>query len=221
MVLKMLVAAYAYWPTPRAPSSPSSSSSPRTASHKAGPPRERDLHGSRRPHRRIHPARAHTFGGPRAKGAPSVPTAPPRRLDALVCAHEYAGAGGLGLFASGQRELEQRERDEASLASFLLITLFLPSLLTAPVERDIRIVDVVNRWCAAAARFWVDATFEFSSARSDSNTLSTDFQRILDARPGPSTPILAPLDSDDKILGPAHALFLLFLLKSFSTALTY
>ncbi|KAF7367618.1 hypothetical protein MSAN_00825300 [Mycena sanguinolenta] len=150
--------------------------------------------------------------------APSLPTAQAPRLDALVCAHEYAAVGGLGLFASGQRELEQQARDDASLATFLLITLLLPSLLTAPVERDIRIVNVVNRWYAAAApRFWVDGTYEFSSLPSSSSGSATSttkpttkptllaeatralrtvlftrhLQRILDALP--STPIPDPL----------------------------
>ncbi|KAJ6459578.1 hypothetical protein C8R45DRAFT_843215 [Mycena sanguinolenta] len=133
--------------------------------------------------------------------APSVPTAPPRRLDALVCAHEYAGVGALRGFASSE---EQRTRDEGALATFLLIILLLPSLLTAPVERDLRIVNVVNRWYAAAApRFWADRTYEFPSAFTTTTTLLAEasralrtvvltrhLQRILDALP--STPIPDP-----------------------------
>jgi hypothetical protein len=60
-----------------------------------------------------------------------------QRLAALVCAHKYAGVGALPLFASGsptQCELEQRARDTAAL-SFLL-TMLLPTMLTAPAECD-------------------------------------------------------------------------------------
>ncbi|KAJ6459576.1 hypothetical protein C8R45DRAFT_1081386 [Mycena sanguinolenta] len=100
--------------------------------------------------------------------APSVPTAPPRRLDALVCAHEYAGVGALRGFASLE---EQRTRDQGALTTFLLITLLLPSLLTVPVERDLRIVNVVNRWYAAAApRFWADRTYECTRRRGTRTT---------------------------------------------------
>ncbi|KAJ7745243.1 hypothetical protein B0H14DRAFT_3514557 [Mycena olivaceomarginata] len=90
-------------------------------------------------------------------GAPSTPagaaTAGPstagclQRLAALVCAYKYAGVGALPLFTSGsptQCELEQHARDTAAL-SFLL-TMLLPTMLTAPAERDFntdRILDAL------------------------------------------------------------------------------
>lgn len=76
------------------------------------------------------------------------------RIDAIVYVHEYPSIGRKWFFggqarkAKEQREEEQRE--SASLASFLLTTLLLPALLVAPVERDIRIVSVVNPFYAAA-----------------------------------------------------------------------
>ncbi|KAI0629657.1 hypothetical protein C8Q77DRAFT_1015410, partial [Trametes polyzona] len=76
------------------------------------------------------------------------------RLDALVFAHEYPSIGRIWfLGGKARREKEERERaqrEAASLASFLLTTLLLPALLVAPVERDIRIVHVVNPFYAAA-----------------------------------------------------------------------
>ncbi|KAI9061372.1 hypothetical protein FKP32DRAFT_1604887 [Trametes sanguinea] len=76
------------------------------------------------------------------------------RLDALVFAHEYPSIGRIWFFGGRARrdkeEREEQEREAASLASFLLTTMLLPALLVAPVERDIRIVHVVNPFYAAA-----------------------------------------------------------------------
>ncbi|KAI0330404.1 hypothetical protein GY45DRAFT_1345962 [Cubamyces sp. BRFM 1775] len=76
------------------------------------------------------------------------------RLDALVFAHEYPSIGRIWFFGGKARrdkeEREEKQREAASLASFLLTTLLLPALLVAPVERDIRIVHVVNPFYAAA-----------------------------------------------------------------------
>ncbi|KAH9888358.1 hypothetical protein C8Q73DRAFT_794135 [Cubamyces lactineus] len=76
------------------------------------------------------------------------------RLDALVFAHEYPSIGRIWFFGGKARRdkegREEKQREAASLASFLLTTLLLPALLVAPVERDIRIVHVVNPFYAAA-----------------------------------------------------------------------
>ena len=75
-------------------------------------------------------------------------------MDALVLAHEYSTIGRIWFFGGKAREEKERHendaREAASLASFLLITLLLPALLVAPVERDIRVVSVVNPFYAAA-----------------------------------------------------------------------
>ena len=68
-----------------------------------------------------------------------------QRLDGIVFAHEYPGIGSI--FASKAEHEEKREA--GALATFLIITLLLPALLVAPVERDIRIVNVVNPFYAA------------------------------------------------------------------------
>ncbi|KAJ6592777.1 hypothetical protein B0H19DRAFT_920025 [Mycena capillaripes] len=140
------------------------------------------------------------------------------RIDALVCAHEYAGLGAFSLFSSRRKhdqEQQQRERDESALATFLLTTLLLPAMLTAPVERDIRIVNVVNRFYAAAApRFFLREEYGFSSSlgapASTTNKSQSPFlpeatralrtalltrhlQRVLDALP--SAPVPDPTDT--------------------------
>ncbi|KAJ7921328.1 hypothetical protein B0H13DRAFT_152247 [Mycena leptocephala] len=145
-----------------------------------------------------------------------APTASPPRVDALVCAHEYAGVGAFALFARGAkgREAAQQERDVAALGTFLLTTLLLPAMLTAPVERDIRIVNVVNRFYAAAApRLFRDAAYLFPTSFSPSTSttppstapstspllpeatralrtvlLTRHLQRVLDALPSAPVP---------------------------------
>ncbi|EIW80608.1 hypothetical protein CONPUDRAFT_125423 [Coniophora puteana RWD-64-598 SS2] len=100
-----------------------------------------------------------------------------QRLDGIVFVHEYAQRGSLlsttnaglastGAPSSGQArrsgkswaEALEDERKAASLATFLIITLLLPVLLVAPVERDIRIVSVVNPFYAAASSLFSTST---------------------------------------------------------------
>lgn len=80
-----------------------------------------------------------------------------QRLDAIIFAHEYAPIGSLFSRRKLDLDLEKR-RQTASCATFLIVTLLLPLLLTAPVERDIRLITLVNPFYAAAAR-------AFSSSR--------------------------------------------------------
>jgi NAD(P)-dependent dehydrogenase (short-subunit alcohol dehydrogenase family) len=109
------------------------------------------------------------------------------RVDALVFAHEYATRGTLALpwttwFASGvrgehgRRELES-EREAASMGTFLMLTLLLPVLLTAPPERDIRILTVVNPFYAAAVPSFAAslsaAPFSAAAALSSSTKSTT------------------------------------------------
>ena len=61
-------------------------------------------------------------------------------------AHEYTSIGSV--FAS--KAVHEERKEAASLATFLIVTLLLPALLVAPVERDIRIVNLVNPFYAAA-----------------------------------------------------------------------
>ncbi|KAK7464811.1 hypothetical protein VKT23_006017 [Stygiomarasmius scandens] len=75
-----------------------------------------------------------------------------KRLDGVVFMHEYAHVGVLGLFRSKkatEKEKDRDSRDVSSLSTFLFTTLLLPCLLTAPVERDIRIE---LRGCLSALR---------------------------------------------------------------------
>lgn len=90
------------------------------------------------------------------------------RLDAIVFAHEYQSLGsffGLGRRRGAQytEEMLQKRRELNSLATFLMTTLLLPALLVAPVERDIRIVNVVNPFYAASHRTF-SSQFEASAS---------------------------------------------------------
>ncbi|KAG2046054.1 hypothetical protein BDR06DRAFT_923103 [Suillus hirtellus] len=71
------------------------------------------------------------------------------RLDGIVFAHEYQQLGSI--ISRQDSAVLTQERQNASLASFLILTLLLPVLLVAPAERDIRIINVVNPFYAAAA----------------------------------------------------------------------
>jgi hypothetical protein len=109
------------------------------------------------------------------------------RIDGLVFAHEYPHIVG---------SAPPDERDSKSLATFLIITLLLPALLVAPVERDIRIVNVVNPFYAAAVKpfnpaFGTKNTSIFLSEGFRSLRtiiLTRHLQRILDALPKPQVP---------------------------------
>ncbi|KAG1794176.1 uncharacterized protein HD556DRAFT_1371433 [Suillus plorans] len=76
-------------------------------------------------------------------------TAKETRLDGIVFAHEYQQLGSI--IGRQDSAILTQERQNASLASFLILTLLLPILLVAPAERDIRIINVVNPFYAAAA----------------------------------------------------------------------
>lgn len=76
-------------------------------------------------------------------------TAKETRLDGIVFAHEYQQLGSI--ISRQDSAVLTQERQNASLASFLILTLLLPVLLVAPAERDIRIINVVNPFYAAAA----------------------------------------------------------------------
>ncbi|KIM76579.1 hypothetical protein PILCRDRAFT_826151 [Piloderma croceum F 1598] len=124
-----------------------------------------------------------------------------QRLDAIIFGHEYRHVGGL--FSSrrkdkGAREREEKERKESSLGTFLMSTMLLPALLVAPVERDIRIINIINPFYAAAVpTFPPSGSFHsLSSSSSKSSFLLPEgtralrtaiftrhLQRILDALP--------------------------------------
>ncbi|EGN92784.1 hypothetical protein SERLA73DRAFT_190644 [Serpula lacrymans var. lacrymans S7.3] len=113
-----------------------------------------------------------------------------QRLDALVFAHEYQHIGSI--FSSDSVSSASEQRHEASLATFLIITLLLPALLVAPIERDIRIVNVVNPFYAAAAPSYSpvkpvaksSSLFLHEGRRSLQMAIFTrHLQRILDALP--------------------------------------
>ena len=72
------------------------------------------------------------------------------RLDGIIFAHEYSHIGSPFPTKSTPFE-DEMERQTRSLATFLITTLLVPILLAAPAERDIRILNVVNPFYAAAA----------------------------------------------------------------------
>jgi hypothetical protein len=90
----------------------------------------------------------------------------------------------------------EKQRQIASGATFLFVTLLLPLLLTAPVERDIRLITLVNPFYAAAARVFSASA---SASSASSSLLLTEgrrslrtaifmrhLQRVLDALPSGS-----------------------------------
>ncbi|KAF8883242.1 hypothetical protein BD779DRAFT_643675 [Infundibulicybe gibba] len=119
-----------------------------------------------------------------------------QRLDAIILAHEYQHIGPVR-FLSQQRDFSA-ERDAGSLATFLLTTLLLPTMLVAPVERDIRIINVINPFYAAAANKNFSpsftppsktSTFLLEGTRSLRTAIFTrHLQRILDALPSAQVP---------------------------------
>ncbi|KAJ3769801.1 hypothetical protein FB446DRAFT_791051 [Lentinula raphanica] len=128
-----------------------------------------------------------------------------KRLDALLFTHEYPHIGSLRRLRSKSKAEEDTQREKLSLASFLLTTLLLPSLLTAPTERDIRIINVVNRFYAAASSPSFSSTLYHPIHTSETPAIKSIFlaeglrslrtiiltrhlQRILDALPAAHIP---------------------------------
>lgn len=124
-----------------------------------------------------------------------------RRIDALILAHEYSHIGTWKTRYSNKvdiRTWEKKERDTKSLATFLLITMLLPAMLVAPADRDIRIINVVNPFYAAAAKRFGAQLGSRTSQHSDdilgseghralhTVVFTRHLQRILDALPSPA-----------------------------------
>jgi hypothetical protein len=126
-----------------------------------------------------------------------------QRLDALIFGHEYQHIGSFGFLSRKQYE-DAKDRDTRSLATFLMITLLLPALLVAPAERDIRLINVINPFYAAAVGPSSVTSFPSMSSSSASkrpsnflqegtrslrtSILTRHLQRILDALPSAQVP---------------------------------
>lgn len=114
------------------------------------------------------------------------------RLDGIVFAHEYPHIGSPLPTKSTSLE-DEMERQTRSLATFLITTLLLPILLVAPAERDIRILNVINPFYAAAVTDFSSTTeslpekpsiFLQEGRRSlQMAILTRHLQRILDSMP--------------------------------------
>ncbi|KAG6918267.1 hypothetical protein DXG01_015641 [Tephrocybe rancida] len=126
-----------------------------------------------------------------------------QRIDAIIFAHEYQHIGSSRLLRRTQTPQDATSKREAeSLATFLITTLLLPALLVAPVERDIRVITVVNPFYAAAVgpSFTIPfpsqslsvsskSTFLHEGTRSLRTTIfMRHLQRILDALPAAQVP---------------------------------
>jgi hypothetical protein len=127
------------------------------------------------------------------------------RLDAIIFAHQYGHIGG---WRYKNREEETRRREEGLLATFFFTTLLLPALLTAPSDRDIRIINLINPFYSAAVP-WFDPSkptpqpdastsiWREEGRRSLRSILFTrHLQRILDALPAGAKAV--PAVSGDK-----------------------
>lgn len=109
-----------------------------------------------------------------------------QRLDAVVFAHEHEHIGVPGFFNTRRDEvLEEKEREAGSLATFLIITLLLPALLVAPPERDIRIINVVNPFYAAAASVPFLPTFLSPTSSSSSPPSSSPRTSLANSKSKP------------------------------------
>ncbi|KAG6863409.1 hypothetical protein C0991_006144, partial [Blastosporella zonata] len=117
-----------------------------------------------------------------------------QRIDAIIFAHEYQHVGSVAPLRRTQTlEDATSRRESESLATFLMTTLLLPALLVAPVERDIRVINVVNPFYAAAAGPSFSIPFQAPKSQSiflheGAHSLRTTIftrhlQRILDALP--------------------------------------
>jgi hypothetical protein len=115
-----------------------------------------------------------------------------QRLDGVIFAHEYAPIGNI--FSHRSPDFE-KQRQTASCATFLLITLLLPLLLAAPVERDIRLIALINPFYAAAARVFLplgpsngSSSLFLTEGRRALRTaiFIRHLQRVLDALPSGS-----------------------------------
>jgi mRNA-degrading endonuclease toxin of MazEF toxin-antitoxin module len=124
-----------------------------------------------------------------------------QRIDAIIFAHEYRHIGSTPFLSRPDAPANAAKREEESLATFLMITLLLPALLVAPVERDIRVVNVVNPFYAAAAgpsfpiplssqnQVQSKSIFLQEGIRSlRTSILTRHLQRILDALPAAQVP---------------------------------
>jgi len=123
-----------------------------------------------------------------------------QRLDAIIFAHENKHIGSPKPLSTTSIDHDQKERDVGSLATFLITTLLLPAVLVAPAERDIRIINVVNPFYAAAAGVTFSPTFTYETSSPKANSLflreghralrtivfTRHLQRVLDALPSAS-----------------------------------
>lgn len=125
-------------------------------------------------------------------------------MDAIIFAHEYQHIGTPRFFSRTTQDQEQKKRDANSLATFLITTLLLPALLVAPAERDIRVINVVNPFYAAAAGLPFSPSFlstqDQTSSKGNSILLqegrrslrtivfTRHLQRVLDALPAAQVP---------------------------------
>ncbi|KAG6816743.1 hypothetical protein H0H87_003332 [Tephrocybe sp. NHM501043] len=119
-----------------------------------------------------------------------------QRLDAIIFAHEYQHIGSASFVRRTDDATSKRE--SGSLATFLITTLLLPALLVAPVERDIRVITVVNPFYAAAAGPSFVIPFHTASSKSiflhegirslRTAIFTRHLQRILDALPTAQVP---------------------------------
>lgn len=84
-----------------------------------------------------------------------------QRVDAIIFGHEYAVRNDV------------KERQAASASTFLFVTLFLPLLLVAPAERDIRLITLINPFYAAAAPRYTALPPASSPAASPSSPITS------------------------------------------------
>jgi hypothetical protein len=136
-------------------------------------------------------------------------------VDAIIFAHEYQHIGPAALLSPTDPSAGGSKREAGSLATFLMITLLLPALLVAPVERDIRIINVVNPFYAAAAGPSFSIPFPSQNMQHSksiflqegirslrTSIFTRHLQRILDALPSAQVPRTDDATSTIPVVSP-------------------
>ena len=136
-----------------------------------------------------------------------------QRVDAIIFAHEYQHIGSARFLSRTDAQGNAAKREVGSLATFLIVTLLLPALLVAPAERDIRIINVVNPFYAAAAGPSFSITFSSQHQYKSiflqegnrslrTSILTRHLQRILDALPSAQVPKTDDASSTIPVVSP-------------------